>query len=182
MRTIIFLALFCLSFTAKAVSLCYGDNDMSAGSCFKGIALNTGTRFAWAYVTGSGFWNSDARITTYADNGNASPPPATWNFKTPVKGDVWFSVWIPSKNATARIVYYTASCYGPNGSGYGRTLKNIDQLNYSAQWVTIGNVGTLPAGSSCYVTASKYLTNAEIRNGGQSSTKMAIDGMKMSIY
>jgi hypothetical protein len=67
-------------------------------------------------------------------------------------------------------------------NGSGRILKKINQLYYSAKWVTLGNVGIFPAGTSCYVTASKYLTNAEILNGGQTSTKMAIDGMKMSIY
>lgn len=174
MKTIIFLIFFCLSFTAKAVTICYGDNDMSAGTCFKGIQLNTNAMFNWTYVTGSGFWYNDARITTYV---SGSSPAATWNFQTPVSGDVWFSVWIPSTNATAKYVSYYATCRGPY-TGDVTVGKTINQLYYSAQWVTIANIGTFPAGTSCKVTATKLggLISSE------TSSKMAIDGMKMSIY
>jgi len=157
--------------TARAE--CIGDNDMAAGTCFKGFSLDPNSNYAWATATGSGFWSNSARITKYASNG---PAAATWTFKTPVSGEVWFSVWIPSTNATARKVIYALSC------GAGQQFKSIDQLYYSAQWVTLGNVGTFPAGTICYVQAAKYLTYEEINSGGSTLTKMAIDGMKMKIY
>lgn len=152
--------------------VCTGDNDMPAGACFRGIVLGTGSAYGWKFLEGTGFWWNDARITTYASPSAA----ATWNFKTQVAGEVWFSVWIPSTNATARIVTYGISC------GSGQSLKNIDQLYYSAQWVTLGTVGYFPAGTNCYVRANKHLTTQEINNGGSSISKMAIDGMKMTTY
>lgn len=169
---------------AQPKAVCIGDNDVKASSCFNGLSRNTSRPKDWQYVMGGAFYNNSAWVTKTVTYNYA----AQWVFTTPVKGDVWLSVWIPSSNATARNVLYQVYCKSETGGAWGgpnfsSTTKFIDQLNYSAQWVTIGNLGEFPKGASCRVEATKYYTKAELNSGGIiSETKMAIDGMKMTIY
>jgi hypothetical protein len=161
--------------TPKAV--CIGDNNLSGGACFKSFRVSNDARnFAWEYKTGSGFYLSDALVTTRWGSVPGWPSSAaTWTFITPVSGDVWFSAWIPSTNATAHNVYYNISC------GNGGGAKGIDQYRYSAQWVTLLNIGYVQAGATCTVNVDKGPDADEISTGKR-FTKMAVDGMKMTIY
>ena len=170
-----------LPIAATPKFVCEGDNDFTS-ACFAGTTLY-GNAMDWLhmYSWSSFFQHGDAEVITWASGGAAWQ--AIWTFKpTPISGDVWLSVWVPSQNATASLVYYEARCY-PAKSSYAQwTTKTISQLAYSGVYVTLGNVGTLASGSTCTVSAMKFLTNSEYYNGGTSKTKMAIDGMKLTIY
>ena len=152
---------------------CVGDNDQAGQSCFNGVTLNSAYSYLWQYVTGAGFYNNNARVTKYS---SGSSDAATWKFTTLVGGDIWFSVFVPSTNATTKQAWYTFKCESFSGgvSYYNSLGKNINQLNYSQQWVTLGNLGTFPAFSKCEVSVRKL--------DGSTTSKMAVDGMKMTIY
>ncbi len=161
---------------------CIGDVDAPTNGCFRGAVLNTQTGFNWQYVSGGGFWNGSAKYTQKISPNNNS---ATWTFLVTTPGDVWFSAWIPSTNATAKSVYYTVTCRGNAAFGnyeYNSLSKNVNQLNYSAQWVTLVNIGTFTAGSLCTVVANKLDQGPGFLSASALSSKMAADGIKMSVY
>jgi hypothetical protein len=162
---------------------CYGDIDGPVNNCFRSSSLNGQSAYNWKFVSGSGFWNGSAKYTQrIASDQNA----ATWEFLVPLAGDVWFSVWIPSTNATAKSVSYKVTCYtNPSETGryeHNYFAKSVNQLNYSAQWVTLGNIGHFSAGARCSVIADKLDQGPGFLSANALASKMAVDGMKMAIY
>lgn len=166
-------------------TVCIGDFGQSIDSCYKGLTTNSSSVYQWQLVTGptTTMLNGSMLYTRYANGGN--PEAAKWSFKTTVSGDIWFSAFIPGSNATTRKAYYTYSCNGYfNSSGQyipTNTLgKSVDQFN-SSGWITLGNLGEYPAGTSCEVKVVK-LGGLGDPNTVEATSKLGVDGIKLTIY
>ena len=150
--------------TAEAASAytiletCYGDNDLYvAPPCFRGSYWDGS--FAYDYNANNQYWWNDVR---YSDKYLSS---AQWNFTTTKYGEVWFSAWVPSANATG-LANYAVNC------GNGSLHATVDQKLVFGKWVTLGDMGYLPVGTQCSV----YVQNARFGD------RLAMDGMKMTTY
>jgi hypothetical protein len=155
---------------STVLSTCIGDNDYSTSSgCFES---DDHSGFTYDSSTSRGYYYNDARSSS------SMSASGYWFFRgsaIPSRGEVWFSAWIPSyKTNSNAAVGYVWLCQDPGGLTGSGTFT-LNQASYtSGGWVTVGNVGYWAAGSECFIAVTK--------TGGGTSARMAMDGMKMTVY